>query len=80
MALKDRKCLLPVKGAVEIEATLIYTNVNERKFASSKTSFDFVVLQLKAVLRTFNPRQVAYYQTDGKFSVGVSDDSVSPID
>ncbi|CAF4362335.1 unnamed protein product [Rotaria socialis] len=26
MTLKDRKCLLPVKGAIEIEATLIYTN------------------------------------------------------
>jgi len=44
--------LLPVKGAIEIEATLIYTN-------------------LKAVLRTFNPRQTAYYQLDEKFSVGV---------
>ena len=27
MALKDRKCILPVKGAIEIEATLIYANV-----------------------------------------------------
>ncbi len=52
MTLKDRKCLLPVKGAIEIEATLVYTN-------------------LKAVLRTFNPRQTAYYQVDGKFSIGV---------
>jgi len=27
IALKDRKCVLPVKGIIEIEATLIYTNV-----------------------------------------------------
>lgn len=26
--LKDRKCILPVKGIIEIEATLIHTNVN----------------------------------------------------
>ena len=52
MMLKDRKCLVPVKGAIEIEATLIYTN-------------------LKAIIRTFNPRQTAYYQVDGKFSIGV---------
>ena len=30
MALKDRKCLVPVKGAIEIEATLVYTNVRQR--------------------------------------------------
>lgn len=54
MALKDRKCLVPVKGGIEIEATLIYTN-------------------LKAIIRTFNPRQTDYYQVDGKFSVGVRD-------
>jgi hypothetical protein len=28
ITLKDRKCILPVKGIIEIEATLIYTNVN----------------------------------------------------
>ncbi|CAF2743898.1 unnamed protein product [Rotaria sp. Silwood2] len=49
IALKDKKCLLPVKGAIEIEATLIYTN-------------------LKAVIRTFNPRQQEYYQIGEKFS------------
>jgi hypothetical protein len=27
MTLKDRKCNLPVKGIIEIEATLIYTDV-----------------------------------------------------
>ncbi|CAF4655605.1 unnamed protein product, partial [Rotaria sp. Silwood2] len=52
MTLKDRKCILPVKGIIEIEATLIYTN-------------------LRAIIRTFNPRQVRYYQQDGKFRVGV---------
>ncbi|CAF4545659.1 unnamed protein product, partial [Rotaria sp. Silwood2] len=51
IALKDRKSMLPVKGAIEIEATFIYTN-------------------LKAVIRTFNPRQKSYYQIDEKFSVG----------
>ncbi|CAF3434929.1 unnamed protein product, partial [Rotaria sp. Silwood2] len=51
MTLKDRKCILPVKGIIEIEATLIYTN-------------------LRAIIRTFNPRQVRYYQQDGKFRVG----------
>lgn len=50
--LKDRKCLLPVKGSIEIEATLIYTNI-------------------RAICRTFNPRQIRYYQQDGKFRVGV---------
>ncbi|CAF1101576.1 unnamed protein product [Rotaria sordida] len=49
MALKDRKCILPVKGAIEIEATFIYTN-------------------LKAVIRTFNPRQQSYYQNNEKFN------------
>lgn len=52
LTLKDRKCLLPVKGFIEIEATLIYTN-------------------FKAIIRTFNPRQTRYYQTDGKFRVGL---------
>ncbi|UJR36030.1 hypothetical protein I4U23_028768 [Adineta vaga] len=52
MTLKDRKCILPVKGIIEIEATLIYSN-------------------LRAVIRTFNPRQVRYYQQDGKFRVAV---------
>jgi hypothetical protein len=52
ISLKDRKCILPVKGAIEIEATFIYTN-------------------LKAIIRTFNPRQTSYYQVDTKFSVGV---------
>ncbi|CAF1475342.1 unnamed protein product [Adineta ricciae] len=51
MQLKDRKCLLPVKGAIEIEASFFYSN-------------------LKAVIRTINPRQVAYYQMDNKFSIG----------
>lgn len=27
MGLKDRKCILPVKGIIEIEATVIFTNV-----------------------------------------------------
>ncbi|CAF1174131.1 unnamed protein product [Rotaria sp. Silwood1] len=52
MALKDRKSILPVKGIIEIEATVVYTN-------------------LRAIIRTFNPRQVRYYQQDGKFRVGV---------
>ncbi len=52
VALKDQKCILPVKGAIEIEATFIYTN-------------------LKAVIRTFNPRQTAYYRIDEKFSIAV---------
>ncbi|CAF1417032.1 unnamed protein product [Rotaria magnacalcarata] len=52
MGLKDRKCILPVKGIIEIEANVVYTN-------------------LRAILRTFNPRQVRYYQQDGKFRVGV---------
>ncbi len=52
ITLKDRKCILPVKGAIEIEAALIYTN-------------------LKAVIRTFNPRQIPYYQLDEKLSVAV---------
>ncbi|CAF3475717.1 unnamed protein product [Rotaria sp. Silwood1] len=51
MALKDRKSILPVKGIIEIEATVVYTN-------------------LRAIIRTFNPRQVRYYQQDGKFRVG----------
>ncbi len=29
MVLKDRKCVLPVKGILEIEATLIYSNVKD---------------------------------------------------
>ncbi|CAF3687427.1 unnamed protein product [Rotaria sp. Silwood1] len=49
IALKDRKCMSLVKGAIEIEATFIYTN-------------------LKAVIRTFNPRQQEYYQITEKFS------------
>ncbi|CAF4757507.1 unnamed protein product, partial [Rotaria magnacalcarata] len=48
MGLKDEKCLSPVKGAIEIEATLVYTN-------------------LKAVIRTFNPRQQSYYKAEEKF-------------
>ncbi|CAF0922999.1 unnamed protein product [Adineta steineri] len=52
MTLKDRKCCLPVKGIIEIEATLVYSN-------------------LRAIVRTFNPRQVRYYQQDGKFRVAV---------
>ncbi|CAF3636677.1 unnamed protein product [Rotaria sordida] len=60
MTLKDRKCIAPVKGAIEIEATFIYTN-------------------LKAVIRTFNPRQKPYYQIDEKFSVGAIKQHVTRI-
>ncbi|UJR10042.1 hypothetical protein I4U23_014264 [Adineta vaga] len=60
MQLKDRKCLLPVKGAIEIEATFVYSN-------------------LKAVIRTINPRQVPYYQLDNKFSVGAIKQHVTRI-
>ncbi|CAF1341232.1 unnamed protein product [Rotaria sp. Silwood1] len=60
IALKDRKSMLPVKGAIEIEATLVYTN-------------------LKAVIRTFNPRQKSYYQIDEKFSVGAIKQHVTRI-
>ncbi|CAF1446188.1 unnamed protein product [Adineta ricciae] len=52
MTLKDRKCILPVKGILEIEATLVYSN-------------------LRAIVRTFNPRQFRYYQQDGKFRLTV---------
>ncbi|CAF0832577.1 unnamed protein product [Adineta ricciae] len=52
MTLKDRKCILPVKGILEIEATLVYSN-------------------LRAIVRTFNPRQFRYYQQDGKFRLAV---------
>ena len=69
LSLKDRKCVLPVKGIVEIEATLIYTNVKDRFVQWDLTSD---VFQVKAIIRTFNPRQVRYYQQDGKFRVGVS--------
>ncbi|CAF3927185.1 unnamed protein product [Adineta steineri] len=58
--LKDQKCLLPVKGAIEIEATFVYT-------------------QLKAVIRTINPRQTAYYQIDEKFSIGAIKQSIARI-
>jgi hypothetical protein len=27
MVLKNQKCITPVKGAIEIEATFVYTNV-----------------------------------------------------
>jgi hypothetical protein len=49
LRLKDKKCLLPVKGAIEIEATFLYTDI-------------------KGLIRTFNPRQIAYYQEPEKFS------------
>ncbi|CAF4651140.1 unnamed protein product, partial [Rotaria sp. Silwood2] len=49
MALKDEKCMSPVKGSIEIEATFIYTNI-------------------KALIRTFNPRQQEYYPINENFS------------
>ncbi|CAF0731605.1 unnamed protein product [Rotaria sordida] len=60
ISLKDRKCILPVKGIIEIEATLIYAD-------------------LRAIVRTFNPRQVRYYQQDGKFRVGVFKQHINRI-
>ncbi|CAF3277495.1 unnamed protein product [Rotaria socialis] len=61
MGLKDEKCLLPMKGAIEIEATLVYTN-------------------LKAVIRTFNPRQTSYYKAEEKFSVAAVKQHVTRVE
>ncbi len=41
MALKDRKCVIPVKGILEIEATVIYSNVKD--FFTLKFSIVFLL-------------------------------------
>ncbi len=41
MVLKDRKCVVPVKGILEIEATLVYSNVQD--FFALKFSVVFLL-------------------------------------
>jgi hypothetical protein len=43
MVLKDRKCILPAKGIIEIEATLIYTDVKTFFFILNSVFFGILV-------------------------------------